>query len=73
MRIATRLPFSTFGKRAVRAAAWVALTLAVGLILAILFTPQLTASGPKEATSPGGHQIKQKSGPWVYRSFSTPV
>jgi hypothetical protein len=73
MRIATRLQFSTFGKRAVRAAAWVALTLAVGLMLAILFTPQLAVSGPTEATSPGGHQIKQKSGPWVYRSVSTPV
>jgi hypothetical protein len=73
MSMATRPRFSTFAKRAVRAAAWVAVTLALGLTLAILFTPELPASGSTKTTPPGGQQLKKKSGPWVYRSYSTPV
>jgi len=73
MNSATRLQFSTVAKRAVRAAAWVAVTLALGLMLAILFTPELAASGSTKTTPPGGQQIKEKTGPWVYRSYSTPV
>jgi hypothetical protein len=73
MKTGTRLQFSPYWTQVARAAGWVAVTMTLGLILVMLFGRPSTASTSSEPTSPGGHQIKSKTGPWVYRSASTPV
>jgi len=73
MKTGIDLQFLTYTKMVARAAGWVAVTMTLGLILVMLFGRPSTTSTSSEPTSPGGHQIKSKTGPWIYRSTSTPV
>jgi hypothetical protein len=73
MKTAIGLQFSTHAMRLVRAAGWVGVTMAFGLILVMLFGGQKTASTSREPVAPGGQHFKQKTGPWVYVSVSTRV
>jgi hypothetical protein len=73
MKSGIGLQFSILGKQLARAAAWLAVTMTLGLILAVLFGPPLAASTPIERPSPGEQHFKQKDGPWVYSIYSTPV
>lgn len=72
MKTESRLQFSRFGRGLARATAWVAVTMALGLILVIMFGSPLAAS-TTESTLPGKHDIKEKTGPWVYRNISIHV
>jgi hypothetical protein len=67
------LQFSILGKQLVRAAAWLAVTMALGMILVLLFGRPVAASTPTEPTSPRQQHFKQKGGPWGYKIFSTRV
>ena len=67
------LQFLILGRQLVRAAAWVAVTMALGLILMTMFGRPLAASTPFEATSPGGHHGNWKSAPLGYKNPSVRV
>ena len=67
------LQFLIFGRRVARAAAWVAVTMALGMILALMFGRPVAASTPFEATSPGGHHGNWKSAPLGYKNPSVRV
>jgi hypothetical protein len=73
MKSAIGLRFSIVGRHVLRAAAWVAVTIALGMILATLLGSPLAASGATKPAAPGGREIKEKLGPWVYRNMSVPV
>jgi hypothetical protein len=73
MKTEIGLQFSTLGKRVARAAAWVVLTMALGMILAIMVGRPVAASTPFEATSPDGHHSKWKTAPLGYKNPSIRV
>lgn len=74
MKSAIGLQFLTVARRTARAGAWLVLSMAVGLILVILFGRPDPASTSFAPASPAGHQnIKSKTGPWAYGSLSTRV
>ena len=66
------LQFSTVVRGIVRTAGWVALTVAVGLILVIACGSPLAAFAPAAVTAPGTDHVK-KTGPWVYMPIDTRV
>jgi hypothetical protein len=72
MKIATRLQFSTLRKAVARATGWALVTMAVGLILVILFGSPLAASSPSSYDLPGSSP-KTKTGPWGSRPVSVRV
>jgi hypothetical protein len=65
MKTGTRLQFSSLMKRVARAAAWAVVTMAVGLILVMLFGNPLPASAASSKDLPGASH-KKETGPWVY-------
>jgi len=73
MKSGIGLQFSILGQQLARGAAWLAVTMTLGLILVVLFGRPLAASTPPERTSPDEQHFKQKDGPWVYVLHSTPV
>jgi hypothetical protein len=72
MKTATRLQFSGLTKAIARATGWALVTMAVGLMLVILFGSPLAASSPSSNDLPGTSH-KTKSGPWGSRPVSVRV
>jgi hypothetical protein len=72
MKTATRLQFSSFTTAIARASGWALVTMAVGLMLVILFGSPLAASSPSSYDLPGSSP-KVKPGPWGYRPISVRV
>ena len=66
------LQFSLVVRRVARAAGWVAVTMALGLILDIVCGRPVAALTPSEVTSPGTDHTK-KTGPWIYMPDLTRV
>jgi hypothetical protein len=73
MKTEIGLQFLNFGRRVARAAAWVAVTMALGMILAIMVGRPVAASTPFDATSSDGHHSKWKTAPLGYKNPSIRV
>jgi hypothetical protein len=73
MKIVTRLQYSTRAGRVARVAALLALTIALGLNLAVIYRDSaMVPSTPTESTPPEKNNT-HKTGPWHYPPVGTRV